>query len=282
MLIDTHCHLDAAEFSADRDSMIQASIASGVDVMVVPAVEAANFQTVINLGDAYPQICYALGIHPMYVDNAVEADLERLKALIAKKLDHKLVAVGEIGLDFFVRIDNREKQEYFFAEQLKIARQFDLPVILHVRKSSDIILKHLRKIKVRGGIAHAFNGSRQQADELIKLGFKLGFGGAMTYSRALHIRELAKTLPLAAIVLETDSPDIPPEWLVKSPANNLQISEIKLEKPRNTPAELKQIAQVLSEIRNENVSQIVMNTGSNACQVLPKLSSLYTSVNVNC
>ena len=282
MLVDTHCHLDAVEFSVDRDAMIQASIASGVDVMVVPSIEAANFQTVIDLSNAYPQICYALGIHPMYVNNAVEADLEVLKALIVKKLDHKLVAVGEIGLDFFVTTQNREKQEYFFAEQLKIAQLFDLPVILHVRKSSDIILKHLRKIKVCGGIAHAFNGSRQQADELIKLGFKLGFGGAMTHTRALHIRELAKTLPIASIVLETDSPDIPPQWLLKSPANNLQISEIKLGKPRNTPAELKQIARVLGEIRHENTAHIVVNTGANACQVLPKLSSLYTSLNVNC
>lgn len=276
MLIDTHCHLDAAEFASDRHAMIQASLTSGVDVMVVPSVEAANFQTVIDLSKAHPQICYALGIHPMFVDNAVEADLVMLKNLIAENLNHKLVAVGEIGLDFFVRTENREKQEYFFVEQLKIAQHFNLPVILHVRKSCDIILKHLRKIKVPGGIAHAFNGSRQQADAFIQLGFKLGFGGAMTYSRALHIRELAKTLPIDSIVLETDSPDIPPEWLAKSPAKHLQLSEIKLVKPRNTPAELKQIAQVLGAIRNENTSQVVVDTGLNACQVLPKLRSLYT------
>ncbi len=276
MLIDTHCHLDAAEFADDRDAMIKAALASGVKMMVVPAVEAANFQTVIDLSHDYSAIAYALGIHPMYIDGAVEADLAQLKALIAQQLNHKLVAVGEIGLDFFATTLNREKQEYFFAEQLKIARTFDLPVILHVRQSSDIVLKHLRKIKVRGGIAHAFNGSRQQADAFIKLGFKLGFGGAMTYTRALHIRDLAKSIPLESIVLETDSPDIPPAWLRKSPANNLQNDKINLVKPRNTPAELKQIAQVLSEIRSENVAQIVVVTGFNACQVLPKLASLCT------
>ena len=282
MLIDTHCHLDASEFDADRDEVILNAIASGVNIMVVPAVEAANFQTVIALSEIYPEVCYALGIHPMYVNNATENDLTTLRQLIAKKLEDKLVAVGEIGLDFFVTIENREKQEYFFSEQLKIARQFELPVILHVRKSSDIVLKHLRKIKVVGGIAHAFNGSRQQAEEFIKLGFKLGFGGAMTYSRALHIRELAKTLPIESIVLETDAPDIPLAWLHKSPAENLQKSEIKLVKPRNTPAELKQIALVLSELRNENLLQISANTHFNACQVLPRLSTLCTSLKVSC
>lgn len=282
MLIDTHCHLDAAEFDADRDVIIQNAIATGIGGMVVPSVEAANFKTVIDLASAYPPIYYALGIHPMYVDNAIDADLARLRALITEQLDDKLVAVGEIGLDFFVTAHNREKQEFFFVEQLKIAKHFNLPVILHVRKSSDIVLKYLRKLKVVGGIAHAFNGSRQQADEFIKLGFKLGFGGAMTYTRALHIRELAKTLPLEAIVLETDAPDIPPEWLGKSLAKNLLIGEINLAKPRNTPAELKQIAMVLSTLRQENITQITANTRFNACQALPKLSSLCTSVKVNC
>ncbi len=145
---------------------------------------------------------------------------------------------------------------------MKIARDFDLPVILHVRRSVDDVLKHLRRVKVRGGIAHAFNGSFQQANEFIKLGFKLGFGGAMTYPRALRIRELATTLPLEAIVLETDSPDIPPEWLGH--------------RGRNSPLELLRISEVFGQFRGLNSMQVADITTKNVLQVLPKLAQLCT------
>jgi TatD DNase family protein len=265
MLIDTHCHLDASEFDSDRAKVIQAALKNGVGAMVIPAVVRENFQKVIDLSACNPQVYYALGIHPMYVDNAHPSDLALLKKLIEAQLSsQKLVAVGEIGLDFFVTQQNRETQEYFFSEQLKIAQIFDLPVILHVRRAVDDVLKHLRKYKVSGGIAHAFNGSAQQADAFIKLGFKLGFGGAMTYPRALKIRELAKTLPLESIVLETDSPDIPPAWLGT--------------KGRNSPAELMKIAQVLADLRAVEITQIIEITDKNATKILPNLGTLYTPV----
>lgn len=255
MLIDTHCHLDAGEFGADRDEVIQQALQRGVGVMVVPAVDRNNFAEVAALSEKYPQCAFALGIHPMYVDGAKPEDMDYLAGLIRQK---KPVAVGEIGLDFFVEDYHRERQEFFFVEQLKIARNFDLPVILHVRKSIDTVLKHLRKVRVRGGIAHAFNGSRQQAEEFIKLGFKLGFGGAMTYPRASRIRKLAATLPVEAIVLETDAPDIPPEWL----GNH----------GRNSPGELLKIAEVLAQLRDMNLAQVAEITTKNARAALPELA----------
>jgi TatD DNase family protein len=264
VFIDTHCHLDAGEFAADRDAVASAALQNGVSMIVVPAVERANFNAVCKLADQHAHCAVALGIHPLYVDGAQADDVQFLAALVEKKLSgtKQPVAIGEIGLDFFVEGYIRERQEYYFVEQLKLARQFDLPVILHVRRSIDDVLKYLRKIKVRGGIAHAFNGSHQQADMLIDLGFKLGFGGAMTYPRALKIRELAATLPLESIVLETDAPDIPPEWLGHD--------------GRNSPDQLPGIAQVLADLRGINRSEVAEITTKNALDILPKLSQLCT------
>jgi TatD DNase family protein len=182
----------------------------------------------------------------MYVARAEEGDLQALRETLQRE---PAVAVGEIGLDNFIPDADVTKQTHYFIEQLKIARDFDLPVILHVRKSVDLILRELRKYKVCGGIAHAFNGSRQQADEFIKLGFKLGFGGAMTWGRALKIRELAATLPLDSLVLETDAPDIPPEWLGGH--------------GRNEPAELPRIASVLAELRGLSPAELSERTIAN-------------------
>jgi TatD DNase family protein len=255
MLVDTHCHLDAAEFAADRDAVIEAAKAAGVALVVVPAVERAGFPRIEELCLQHACCFPAYGIHPLYVDRALPEDLQVLRATLA---GHTAVAVGEIGLDFYVDGFDREGQEFYFCEQLKIARDFDLPVILHVRRAIDAVLKQLRRFKVKGGIAHAFNGSRQQADEFIKLGFRLGFGGAMTYERALRLRALAQTLPLEAIVLETDSPDIPPAWIGKG---------------RNTPAELPRIAEMLAHLRGESVEHVICQTGRNAREVLPGLAA---------
>lgn len=269
MLIDTHCHLDAPEFNADRDAQVQASIAQGITAIVVPAVCASNFQTVISLSVQYPQCWYALGWHPMYIEAAKPSDMHALRQLIGQQLsesNNKLVAVGEIGLDFFVTKQNIETQSYFFTEQLNIAREFDLPVILHVRRAIDDVLKHLRRYKVRGGIAHAFNGSLQQAEMFVDLGFKLGFGGAMTYTRALKIRALAQAVGMEAIVLETDAPDIPPEWVGTQ--------------GRNSPKELLKIAEVLADLRGIHVTQIIENTSKNSINIFPKLAHLFTPLEV--
>jgi len=261
MWIDTHCHLDADEFDGEEEETAERAAELGVSGIVIPAVERDNFRAVADLAARRENCRYALGIHPMYVATAQEDDLQFLRDAVADAMhDHRFVAVGEIGLDFFIPQLRegvlREKQEFFYGEQLKIARDFGLPVLLHVRRSQDIILKHLRRISVKGGIAHAFNGSFQQAQGFIDLGFRLGFGGAMTFPRALQIRRLAADLPLDAIVLETDAPDISPAWLHPQ---------------RNSPEQLPRIGGVLAELRNLPPDAVAQATGANARAVLPRL-----------
>ena len=275
--IDTHCHLDAAEFHADAPAVRARARQAGVGRLVIPGVAVGNFQTVRELahqnGDAY-----ALGIHPLYVAQSVDADLATLAAELAFRLDDpRLVAVGEIGLDFFVPelqlSPLREKQEFFYREQLLLARRHDLPVILHVRRSADRLLKHLRELAPPGGwhgIAHAFNGSAQQAQAFIDLGLKLGFGGAMSFEAARQIRQLATELPLQALVLETDSPDIPPQWLYQS----AEARAAGAPQGRNEPAELPRIAQVLAGLRGMPIEALARACAVNALAALPRLSQL--------
>ena len=255
--IDTHCHLDAFDAAG---AVVQAAASAGVVHGVLPAVEVANLDTVRQL--AHDQgWSYALGIHPLYVPTAQDDALEVLAAqLQTHHADPRLVAVGEIGLDYFVpqlmQSPWREKQEAVYRAQLRLARQFDLPVLLHVRRSADRLLKHLREVggpKARWqGIAHAFNGSAVQAQAFIQLGFKLGFGGAVTFERAHQLRHLAQTLPLESLVLETDAPDIPPHWLYATAA------ERAAGKPqgRNTPAELPRIAQTVAALRGMALDEL--------------------------
>lgn len=243
--IDTHCHLDAAEFNIDRDAVYDEAVGSGVTTLVIPAVSRDNFAAVAATCEHYPGCLPAWGLHPMLLDVHQPEHLIDLRAQIEAQ---RPVAIGEIGLDLFVDLDYAA-QEYFYVEQLKIAQEYDLPVLLHCRKANDEILKHLRKIKVRGGIAHAFNGSPQQADEFIKLGFKLGFGGAFTWPRANNLRRLAVDLPLEAIVLETDSPDIPPVWIGRG---------------RNAPGEIARIAQTLADLRQIELDAVAQATTRNA------------------
>ena len=253
MLIDTHCHLDAAEFDADRDAVHALARAAGVERIVIPAVAVDGFPKVKSTVGRYPGCVAAYGIHPLYVMQAQESDLAVLRDWL---VNEQPVAVGEIGLDFYVADVDPGRQEFFFVEQLKLAREFDLPVLLHVRRAVHQVLRQLRRIGVRGGIAHAFNGSRQQADEFIKLGFKLGFGGAMTFSGSTRIRALAASLPLDAIVLETDAPDIPPAWLGGG---------------RNSPGELARIARCLAELRSLSEHDVATACTASARAILPVL-----------
>ena len=277
--IDSHCHLDAAEFDADRDAVLARARAAGVAMLVLPGVAVAGFAALIALAHRHG-LAYALGIHPLYVDAADDADLERLAdALQAQRDDPLLVAVGEIGLDHFVPangpereqalVRDRARQERFYAAQLKLARAHGLPVILHVRRSADSLLKHLRRTEVAGGIAHAFNGSDVQALQFAQRGFKLGFGGALTFERALQIRHLAATLPADVPVLETDAPDIPPQWLyVKAGERANQPAS------RNEPAELPRIAHTLAALRGWTLEETAARTAANAFEALPRLAPL--------
>lgn len=254
-LIDTHCHLDAAEFEADREAVLAQAGAAGLTTLVVPAVDRRSFDDVAALAKRSGVCVYALGIHPLFVEAVGADDLD----VLAQRLDGNtdVVAVGEIGLDFFVADVDRARQLEVFTAQLRLARDHDLPVILHVRRAVDEVLTQLRRFGVRGGIAHAFNGSAQQADAFLKLGFALGFGGAMTWPRALRIRGLAATLPPEAIVLETDAPDIPPQWVGRG---------------RNSPLELPRIADVLAELRGVERVDVAAQTTANARRVLPRLA----------
>lgn len=276
--IDTHCHLDASEFHADAAAVRSRARAAGVLHCVIPAVEVANFDAVRELAHAQCD-SYCLGIHPLYVPDASEADLVRMDIALATHLgDPRLVAVGEIGLDFFVPAlcgdAMREKQEYFYREQLKLARKYSLPVVLHVRRSADRLLKALRAIqdpaKPWSGIAHAFNGSEVQAQAFVTLGFKLGFGGAVTFERALQLRRLAQTLPLEAMVLETDAPDIPPHWLYVTAQDRAQGALTQ----RNEPAELARIGAVVAQLRGLTTDALARATLTNACMALPRLGAL--------
>ncbi len=274
MWIDTHCHLDAAEFDADRDAVREAARQAGVTRCVIPAVHAAHWADVAQLAERHGD-AYALGIHPLYVPQAQEADLLALdQALSERAGDPRLVAVGEIGLDFFVpelcTPDMRERQWFFYTAQLKLAQKHGLPVILHVRRSADLLLKGLRQCPVVSGIAHAFNGSHQQAQAFVEMGFALGFGGTLTYERSLQLRRLACELPLSALVLETDAPDIPPHWLYQTAEQRAQGAV----QGRNSPEELPRIAQVLAQLRGVSLADLAAATSSNVCRVLPQLAAL--------
>jgi TatD DNase family protein len=272
MWIDSHCHLDAPEFDADRDAVVERARTAGVGRLVLPAVEVANFDAVRALAHQHGA-AYALGIHPLYVDRAADDDLERLRQALARHRDDpRLVAVGEIGLDHFVPGLDLARQRHFYLAQLKAARDAGLPVILHVRRSADALLHGLRRIRVTGGIAHAFNGSAVQAGQFIERGFKLGFGGAMTFERALQIRALAATLPETALVLETDAPDIPPQWLYRTAAQ--RAAGDTGHGGRNEPGELPRIARTLCELRGWTPEQAAAITSANVFAALPRLAAL--------
>ena len=292
--IDTHCHLDAAEFALDGPAVRARAAINNVAHCVLPAVEVGNFDAVRQLAHAGGD-SYALGIHPLCVAQAQDTDLARLDAQLQQyRHDPRLVAVGEIGLDYFVpeltQSPLRERQVYFFVEQLRLARKHGLPVIVHVRRSVDEVLKELRRVaresqgqSVHGnrtpdaaapapwhGIAHAFNGSEQQARAFIALGFKLGFGGALTYERALKLRGLAVSLPLEALVMETDAPDIPPHWLYHTAEQRAAGAA----QGRNEPGELPRIAAELAALRHMTPEELAAATTRNAIAALPRLQAL--------
>lgn len=274
MWVDSHCHLDAPELAGDIDAVVMRANQALLRGVVIPTVQARDFLTIVPLVEKYvtqlPQIAYTLGIHPLFTKTAKNSDIDYLEERITLSIsDPRFIGIGEIGLDYFVTDLDNPKQEWFFEQQLRLAKKFNLPVILHVRRSQDQILKRLRQIKISGGIAHAFNGSEVQADNYLQLNFKLGFGGAMTYARALQIRRLATSLPLASFVLETDCPDIPPAWIKAGDGRY------------NEPAELAKIAQVFAGIRNISLEELAIALNSNLCQAFPRWADLQRSLAVS-
>lgn len=253
--------MDAGEFGLEAVGILQAAQSQGVAGFVIPAVERSNWPQVAALAQQVPGAMYMLGIHPMTINTVQPDDLALLRVQVQAALcDPKFLGIGEIGLDYFEPGLDRQMQWQVFIEQLKIAKDFDLPVVMHVRRSQDMILKGLRQIQPISGIAHAFNGSEQQAGQFVERNICLGFGGAMTFTRALQIRRLAMQLPIEAIVLETDAPDIAPEWI------NHQ---------RNDPTQLPRIAKVLAELRpDSSLAAIWQATTQNVFRVLPRAQRL--------
>jgi len=264
MLIDSHCHLDADEFDRDREAVVARARDGGVTMMVLPAVHVDGFAKCAAIAHACGG-AYALGIHPLWLDRAADEHLERLRAAARSALaDPRFVAIGEIGIDLYEPRVDLARQERFFAEQLKLARELALPVIVHVRRSADLLLKHLRRIEVPSGIVHAFNAPAHLAQPFVERGLRLGFGGAMTYDRSLRIRRFAATVPDSAWVIETDAPDIPPQWLRQPGGGAL----------RNEPGELPRIAQAMAQLRGCTLAAIAGQNRSNACAALPRLAPL--------
>lgn len=270
MWIDTHCHLDAAEFDGHRDAVVQRARAAGVGMLVIPVGGIDDHASARAIARQHG-FAYALGMHPLWLEHAAEDDIERLRTAVQQSLaegDGHLVAVGEIGIDGHVPGLDMARQEWFFREQLRVARDAQLPVIVHVRRSADLLLKHLRRIDVPGGIVHAWNGSAQQADQMIALGLRLGFGGSLTYSGSQRIRRHAATVVNDAWVLETDAPYILPEW--RRMPDRTEASE---------PGDLARIAASMAQLRGMSLAELQQAAHRNSVAALPRLAPLLAAAN---
>lgn len=207
--IDTHCHFDFPPFTGDEAASIQRAAQAGVNGIIVPAIEAANFSRVLALATAYPSLFAALGLHPVVIERHSDDGLDRLQQALDKR-PQKIVAVGEIGLDLYRDDPQFDKQERVLEAQLQLAKRYDLPVILHSRRTHDKLAMHLKHHALpRTGVVHGFAGSMQQAERFVQLGYKIGVGGTITYPRASKTREVMARLPLESLLLETDAPDMP-------------------------------------------------------------------------
>jgi TatD DNase family protein len=206
MLIDSHCHLDAAEFDGDRAAVIARATAAGVGVQIVPAVAQSGFAKLKVICASAVGLHPAYGLHPMYLAEHQPDHLDALRVWIERE---RPVAVGECGLDFFVEGLDADTQRMYFQRQLELAREFELPVILHARRAVDEVVATVRKVGGLRGVVHSFSGSEEQARQLWKLGFCLGFGGPVTYDRAHRLRAIVARMPIEFLLLETDAPDQP-------------------------------------------------------------------------
>ena len=249
-LFDSHCHIDVAEFDDDRQQVLTEARRAGVAGMLVPGVQRATWPALLTLCDSDPNLYPALGLHPVYLDAHHDEDLPALAEQIART---RPLAVGEIGLDWYVDGLDRERQQHLLEAQLEIAEQASLPVVLHVRKAHDAMLNTLRRYRLPGGFCHAFNGSLQQATRYIELGFRLGFGGMLTFERSRHLRRLAGELALDSLALETDAPDM---------------AVASHQYQRNSPAYLPEVLHTLAALRPEDADEIAAQTTANTREVL--------------
>ena len=253
-LIDTHTHLDFPDFDADRPQLLARSRALGVGLMVVLGVYQRNWQRLWDLVQTDSQLYAAFGLHPVYLNEHRPGHLAELEQWLSRLAGHpQLCAVGEIGLDYFLPELDRDGQQQLFEAQLKLAADAQLPALLHVRRSHAQVIATLKRFRLqRCGIVHAFAGSREEAREYIKLGFKLGLGGAATWPQALRLRKVIVDLPLDAIVLETDAPDMAPAMYPNQ---------------RNSPQYLPDICQALAQVMGISPERLAEATTANACEL---------------
>jgi TatD DNase family protein len=246
MLVDSHCHLDAAEFDPDRAAVIARARAAGVTRQVVPAVDAAGWPKLRDVCAAQPGLFPAYGLHPMFLAAHRPAHLAGLHAWLDRE---RPVAVGECGLDFFVAGLDPQAQHDYFEGQLRLAREFDLPVIVHARRAVDAVIAAIKRHGPLRGVVHSFSGSAEQARQLWQLGFLVGLGGPVTYDRAHRLRGLAATMPLEFLLLETDAPDQP---------------DAGIRGQRNEPARLAVVLETIAKLRDEAPGAIAAATTANA------------------
>ena len=248
-LIDSHCHIDAAEFDIDRPAVLARALAAGVAQQIAPAVDAASWPRLKAICADQAGLHPAYGLHPMYLDQHQPKHLDALRCWIERETP---VAVGECGLDFFVDGLDAEQQYFYFDAQLKLAREFDLPVIVHARRAVDAVIAAIRRVGGLRGVIHSFPGSPQQAEQLHQLGFLLGIGGPVTFERANRLRKLVAHMPLEQLLLETDAPDQP------GAAHRGQ---------RNEPAHLLDVLEVVAQLRGIPQDTLAAATTANAARL---------------
>lgn len=248
-LIDSHCHFDSPVFDHDRAQLLHQMTLLGITDIIFPATTAADWPRLRQITDSSPHYHASYGLHPMFMQQHTSEHSAQLRIWLEQET---AVAVGECGLDFFIPGFNQAAQEALFLQHLTLARDFDLPLIIHARKSLDIILKHIRRIDNLRGVIHSFSGSQQQAEQLIKAGFYLGIGGTVTYERAKRLHKVVSQIPEEYLLLETDAPDQPDsQWRGK----------------RNEPNRLPVIAQAIADLRQTSVGHIAQITTGNALRL---------------
>ncbi|MFE0500404.1 TatD family hydrolase [Lysobacter soli] len=245
-LVDTHCHLDVDEFDRDRDEVIARARESGVTRQIVPAIDAATWPKLRDVCAKDDDLYAAYGLHPLLLDRHQDAHLDELRDWVERE---RPVAIGECGLDYFVEGLDPERQQHFFDGQLKIAREFDLPVVVHARRAVDAVIASIRRIGGLRGVVHSFSGSQEQAQQLWKQGFLLGLGGPVTYERANRLRKLAASMPLEFLVLETDAPDQP---------------DADSRGQRNEPAHMTRVLHTIADLRGVDPDEVAQATTANA------------------
>lgn len=241
-IVDTHCHLNLPEFSVDQAEVIARAVNNQVGKMVIVGIDRLGWASIFDLVKKYKDnLCAAPGLHPLFVENHVEDDLTELENLISKH-SAEYAAIGEIGLDYFEKGIDKVKQQHYFEAQLSIAQAYEMPIIMHVRKAHDEVIKTINSYHIASGIVHAYSGNIQQAYKYIDKNIKIGFGGSITYPRSTKLRELVKKIPLESIVLETDAP-------------YMTVNQYQYQ--RNEPSYIQHVCESIAEIKQLSYEEVL-------------------------